>query len=161
MMPGPSSLAVSLALLPPAERESYLASLNPEQARALLYDWQFWARPEQLSPSGQWSTWLIKAGRGFGKTRTGAEFVRYKVESKQWHRVALVGRTAADVRDVMIEGEAGIMSVCPPWFRPKYEPSKRRVVWPNGALATAYSADEPNLLRGPSHDGAWCDELAS
>lgn len=101
------------------------------------------------------------AGRGFGKTRTGAELVRAKVEAGEATRVALVGQTAADVRDVMIEGESGLLSVCPPWFEPKYEPSKRRLTWPNGAIATAYSADEPRQLRGPQHDFAWADELAS
>lgn len=120
-----------------------------------------WARDTQLPPVGDWRTWLILAGRGFGKTRTGAETVRARVEAGAATRVALVGQTAADVRDVMIEGESGILAVSPPWFEPKYEPSKRRLTWPNGAIATAYSADEPRQLRGPQHDFAWADELAS
>lgn len=105
--------------------------------------------------------WLVLAGRGFGKTRTGAEWIRWKVETAQARRVALVARTAPDARDVMIEGESGILSISPPWFRPKYEPSKRRLTWPNGAMATAFSAQEPDLLRGPQHDAAWCDEVAA
>jgi hypothetical protein len=101
------------------------------------------------------------AGRGFGKTRTGVEWVRGMVESGRARRVALVAPTAADVRDVMVGGESGLLAVCPPWNRPAYEPSKRRLVWPNGAIATTYSADEPERLRGPQHDLALCDEIGS
>ncbi|PZN08384.1 MAG: ATP-binding protein [Bacillota bacterium] len=138
-----------------------MADLSDEEAEALLYDWRFWARPKQLPPEGPWRIWLILAGRGFGKTRTGAEWVREQVERHGRRRIAIVGRTAADVRDVMVEGESGILSISPPWFRPVYEPSKRRLTWPNGAIATLYSADEPDLLRGPQHDAAWADELAA
>lgn len=101
------------------------------------------------------------AGRGFGKTRTGGEWVRSLVEQGKAKRIALVAPTAADARDVMIEGESGLLAISPPWFKPRYEPSKRRLTWPNGAIATAYSADEPERLRGPQHDAAWCDELAA
>ena len=104
---------------------------------------------------------MLLAGRGFGKTRTGAEFVRAEVEAERASRVALVAPTAADARDVMVEGESGILAISPPWNRPLYEPSKRRVTWPNGAIATLYSADEPERLRGPQHDLAWPDELAA
>ncbi len=103
----------------------------------------------------------MRAGRGFGKTRSGAEWVRGEVEAARRGRLALVGATAADARDVMIEGPSGVLAVAPPWFRPKYEPSKRRVTWPNGAVASVFSADEPDRLRGPEHDGAWCDEVAA
>lgn len=120
-----------------------------------------WARPEQCAPAGEWRAWLILAGRGWGKTRTGAEWVRDQVEQHGARRIALVGRTVGDVRDVIVEGESGILSVCPPWNRPTYEPSKRRLTWPNGAIATTYSADNPNELRGPQHDRALADELAS
>lgn len=119
------------------------------------------AREKQLLPPGVWSTWLILAGRGFGKTRTGAETIRYWVESGQGKRIALVARTAADVRDVMVEGESGLLAICPPWNKPVYEPSKRRLRWPNGAIATTYSGDKPDQLRGPQHDKAWCDEIAA
>jgi phage terminase large subunit-like protein len=119
------------------------------------------ARPAQRPPEGEWRTWLALAGRGFGKTRTGAGWVRWLAETGRADRIALVGPTAADARDVMIEGESGLLAVSRPDRRPLYEPSKRRVTWPNGAMATAYSADEPERLRGPQHAAAWCDELGS
>ena len=100
------------------------------------------------------------AGRGWGKTRTGAEWVRAE-EAAGARRFALVGRTAADVRDVMVEGESGLLAISPPWNRPTWVPSKRRLTWPSGAIATTYSADKPDQLRGPQHDRAWCDELAA
>jgi predicted phage terminase large subunit-like protein len=127
----------------------------------LLYRWRgYRARPEQLPPEGDWRVWLILAGRGFGKTRAGAEWVREQVEEGRARRIALVGETASDVRKVMIEGESGILAVSDPDFRPLYEPSKHLLTWPNGAIATAYSGDEPDQLRGPEHDAAWMDELA-
>jgi len=132
-----------------------------ESHERLKYEWRAWARPEQLPPAGTWSTWFVLAGRGFGKTRCGAEWARAEVESGRRGRLALVAPTAADARDVMTEGESGIMAISPRWFRPTYEPSKRRITWPNGAQATLYSADEPERLRGPQHDGAWADEPAS
>jgi hypothetical protein len=138
-----------------------VASLTDAEARELLWTWNVWARPAQLPPPGDWRNWLVLAGRGFGKTRTGAEWVRSLVESGQARRVALVAPTAADARDVMVEGESGLLSVCPPWDRPHYEPSKRRLTWDSGAIATTYSADEPERLRGPQHDAAWCDEIGS
>lgn len=104
---------------------------------------------------------MLLAGRGFGKSRTGAEFIRHKVESGECSRACLIGPTSADVRDVMIEGESGLLAVCPPWNRPKWEPSKRRLTWPNGAIATTFSAEEPERLRGPQHDVLWGDELAA
>jgi phage terminase large subunit-like protein len=134
---------------------------TPEKLKKLDYAWWFNAREKQEIPEGPWRIWLILAGRGFGKTRTGAETVREQVEKGNAKRIALVAPTASDARDVMIEGESGIMNICPDWNRPTYEPSKRRLTWPNGAIATAYSADEPERLRGPQHDFAWCDELAA
>jgi Terminase large subunit, T4likevirus-type, N-terminal len=119
------------------------------------------ARPSQRPPAGEWRTWLICAGRGFGKTRSAAEWVRHRVETGAARRIALVGATAADVRDVMVEGPSGLLAVCPPWARPRYEPSKRRLTWPGGAIATTFSADEPDRLRGPQSDCAWIDELAA
>ena len=104
---------------------------------------------------------MVLAGRGWGKTRTGAEWVRDRAMSAPDQRIALVARTAADARDVMVEGESGIINICPPWEVPTYNPSIRRVTWPNGSIATTYSADEPNNLRGPQHHHAWCDELAA
>jgi phage terminase large subunit-like protein len=119
------------------------------------------ARDEQKPPPGDWRVWLLLAGRGFGKTRTGAEMVRRLVGMRTARHVALVAPTAADARDVMVEGESGLLAIAPPWDRPEYEPSKRRLTWENGAIATTYSADEPERLRGPQHDFAWCDELAA
>jgi predicted phage terminase large subunit-like protein len=143
-----------------AEQEATLAELEPEVAAALLYDWRFWARPDQLAPSGYWRTWLILAGRGFGKTRCGAEWVRDVAAADPGCRIALVGLTAADARDVMVEGESGILAVHPEDERPLYEPSKRRLTWPNGSMATCYNASEPDQLRGPQHHYAWVDEYA-
>ncbi len=146
--------------LPAAQRQQALAGLSDEEAAALLYDWRFWARPEQLPPSGDWFVWLLRSGRGFGKTRTGAEWVVERARSG-FRRIALVGQSKADVRDTMIElGDSSILKAAPPWFMPKYEPSKRRLTWPNGAVAMVYSGDEPDQLRGPQHDSAWVDELA-
>jgi phage terminase large subunit-like protein len=144
--------------LPADERRALLDALSDDEARRLEYDWLYWSRPEQRAPAGDWRTWLVLAGRGFGKTRTGAEWVREQAESGRCGRLALVAPTAADARDVMVEGESGILAICPRRFRPLYEPSKRRLTWPNGSLATLYSADEPDRLRGPQHDCAWCDE---
>ena len=136
-------------------------ALTPEQQEEVMWDWSLWARPKQIAPEGDWRVWLILAGRGFGKTRSGAEWVRQNVESNRAGRIALVGATAADVRDTMIEGESGILRIFPKGKRPRYEPSKRRITFSNGARATTYSADEPDRLRGPNHDLAWCDEIAA
>lgn len=146
--------------LPPGQLQSWIASLTDEQLAAVNYDWRFWGRPDQQEPAGDWLTWLVLAGRGWGKTRVGAETVRAWVESGRYGRIALVAETAADARDVMVEGDSGILKTSPPWFRPTYEPSKRRLTWPNGAVATLYNGTEPDQLRGPQHDAAWVDELA-
>ena len=155
------SLAESLSLLSEDERTEILRELSPEHLAHLQYDWSFWGRPKQQTPEGDWRTWLILAGRGWGKTRTGGQWVRQQVESGRCKRIALVAPTAADARDTMVEGESGILRICPPDNMPVYEPSKRRLTWPNGAIATVFTADEPERLRGPQHDGAWCDEIAS
>lgn len=150
-----------LALLPDAEKKAFIASLTSEELDVLAYDWTFWARDKQLIPDGDWLTWLNLAGRGYGKTRTGAEAVREMVMNRGYRRVGLIARTAGDARDVMVEGESGLLSVFPPWERPLYEPSKRRVTFSNGATATTYSGDKPDQLRGPQHDLIWADELAA
>lgn len=135
--------------------------LTDYEAQQLLYDWRLWARPNQIPPTESWRTWLILAGRGFGKTRTGAEWVKDQVQNHGKRRIALVGRTSADCRKTMVEGEAGLLSVFPPELRPRYEPSRRQITFANGAIAITYPSEEPNLLRGPAHDAAWVDELAS
>jgi predicted phage terminase large subunit-like protein len=155
-----------LASLPETERAAILAQLSESQAEELRWDWQFWGRPNQIAPLGDWLTWLVLAGRGFGKTRCGSEWVRSIVcgptplSAGANHRIAIVAETAADARDVLVEGDSGILSVHPPDFRPNYEPSKRRLTWPNGAVATLYNGTEPDQLRGPQHDAALVDELA-
>lgn len=144
------------------EIRGFIKSLSDAEAAVLLYDWSLWARRSQLMPKGSnWDSWLIFAGRGFGKTRAGAEAVRKVAERKLAGRIAVIGRTAADVRDTMVEGESGILAVCPPWNMPDYEPSKRRITWPNGVRATTFSAEEPDRLRGPQHGFGWGDEVAS
>lgn len=159
MHPASRSLAERLAANPRLRAE-FLASLSDDEAKLLDHSWRFWGRPKQFEPEGDWQFWLVLAGRGFGKTRTGAEVVQARAASGKHRRIALVAETAADARDVMVEGESGILAVAPPWFKPKYEPSKRRLTWPNGCQATTYSGDEPDQLRGPQHDFAWADELA-
>ena len=149
-----------IALLPEDEKARVLSGMDPD---ALLWDWSVWGRPEQQAPAGNWSVWLYMAGRGAGKTRTAAEWVREqaKYSTTGQRRFALVARTAADVRDVIVEGESGIMNVSPPSERPHYEPSKRRLTWPNGNTATCFTADEPDSLRGPQFTHAWGDEIAA
>lgn len=137
-----------------------LLALPDQQALALMYDWHgIWAREKQLPPEGDWRTWLIKAGRGFGKTRIGSEEAR--AASERFPILHLAGPTTSDVRDIMVEGESGILAVSPNWNRPRYEPSKRRLTWPNGSRALLFSADEPDRFRGPQCYWAWCDELAA
>lgn len=157
------SLLESLRSSPPEVRAAALASLSPTEAEALLYDWRgLWARTEQLAPTDpDWTTWLILSGRGWGKTRAGVEWVIEQAQQHPGWRIALVARTAADVRDTMVEGESGILACSPPGFVPAYEPSKRRLTWPNGSMATTFSGEEPKALRGPQHYAAWADEVAS
>jgi phage terminase large subunit-like protein len=119
------------------------------------------ARTSQRPPAGDWLVWLFSGGRGTGKTRAGAEWVLDQVWNRGARRIALVARTPADARDVMIYGDSGIMACSHPHPRPEHEPTKRRLVWPNGAQAFTYSAAAPSQLRGPQHDAAWCDELAA
>jgi phage terminase large subunit-like protein len=152
--------AASLASLPPERRAALVATLSPAEAERLVYDWRFWARPKQVEPEGDWRVWLISAGRMFGKTRTGAEWVRERVEAGA-RRIVLIGRTVDDVRDTMIRGESGILAISPTWNRPAYVPSLRRLTWPNGAEALTYTAEKPDQMRGPNPDTAWCDELAA
>lgn len=149
-----------MTLLTKKEREKLLNSLTEKEAEDILYDWEVWARPKQLPPKGNWFGWLLRSGRGFGKTRAGAEWVTDRVK-KGFRRIALIGQTKADVRDTMIEvGESSILKISRPSFMPDYEPSKRRLTWPNGAIAISYSGDEPDQLMGPQHDTVWIDELA-
>ena len=151
----------SLLSLSPQQRERIIRSLSDDEALELLYTWRLWARPEQLAPEGDWQFWLILAGRGWGKTRTGGGWVHEEVEKRGPCRVALIGPTAADVRDVMVGGESGLLATAHPKRRPVYEPSKRLVTWPNGAIGLCFSADEPERLRGPQFHLGWGDEIAA
>ena len=133
-------------------------NLTPQAAEELRYDWDFWARDDQKVPTVPFSVWYVKGGRGAGKTRTGAETIR-RWQGEGYGYMALVGQTPGDVRDVMIEGESGILAISPSWNMPTYEPSRRRLTWPNGARAVTFSGANPDELRGPQHHKAWVDEL--
>ncbi len=146
-----------------------LAQLPPHKAEELIYTWEFWARPQQMAPQGVWNTWFINAGRGFGKTRAGVEWVRSKV--KQGHkRIAAIAATNSDIERVMVNGESGFLARCwkgdktikgVPLGQPLWSPTKRLLTWENGAYVQFFSAEEPERLRGPQFEAAWCDELAA
>ena len=149
--------------------DEWINGLTAEEGLALLYDWRFWARPnDQLPPSGDWWAWLILGGRGSGKTRPGAEWIIQK--EREWYqkkrtdsdplRLALVAETEDDGRDIMVEGQSGILACAPPDNRPAYYPEKRKLIWKSGAQAKLYSGDSPGQLRGPQHHFAWLDEFA-
>ena len=158
--------AAWLASATPDQIDAFLGGLSDQTLAALPWVFEFWALPHQLPPEGAWKTWVIMGGRGAGKTRAGAEWVRAEVEGARpcdagrARRVALVGETLDQVREVMIFGESGIMACSPPDRRPEWQAGRRRLLWPNGAVAEVYSAHEPDSLRGPQFDAAWVDELA-
>lgn len=143
-----------------AQIEAFLKTLDPRECLEWQYDWHLWGRRQQHAPPGDWRVWMVMAGRGFGKTRLGAEWVRAQAEADPQARIALVAASLHEARSVMVEGESGLLSIGAPWRRPVYESSVRRLVWPNGAQAHLYSAGEPESLRGPQHSHAWCDEVA-
>lgn len=147
-------------MLPQEEREKWLSSLTEAEKAELNYHWPFWARPNQLPPSVDFNTWLVLAGRGFGKTRMGSEWIRILAKENPGCRIALVAETAADARDVMVLGDSGLLAVHPPADRPDWSPTNRCLTWPNGTKAWVYNATEPDQLRGPQHHFAWVDELA-
>lgn len=151
--------------------DDFISGLTAREIEALLRDWRLVGRVDQLPPdfaaNGEpWTIWLVMGGRGAGKTRTGAQWVRGLALGEEGFatrpvgRIALVGETAADVRDVMIEGVSGILSVHARHERPTWEPSRRRLEWPNGAIAQVFSAEDPESLRGPQFECAWLDEFA-
>jgi phage terminase large subunit-like protein len=137
-------------------RQAFLQSLSANDAEILYRDWAFWARSEQLAPDGDWRIWLFMGGRGAGKTRAGAEWILDGVRKGTMRRVALLGATYADVRDVMVKGESGLLGIGR-GDGIRYEPSKRQMHWPSGAIAHAFTAEEPDGLRGHQFDGAWFD----
>lgn len=161
--------AKELRALPREQVLKALAELSPEQLEELKYDWKFWARDDQLEPKGNWKIWMPLAGRGWGKTRCGAEWVRHRIKSGDG-RIACVAPTKGDVRRVMVEGESGLLNIC--WkgdktYRgadmgfPVWSPTNNTITWANGAVAQFYSAEDPERLRGPQHHAAWCDEICA
>lgn len=155
------SMAEELASLPEAQREEILADLDLE---SLEYDWKFWGRPEQMPPDNDdWNIFLALAGRGFGKTRASAEWLREKarITNQGQLRMSITARTAADARDVVVEGDSGVLAVSPPSERPEYQPSKRKLTWPNGNTCLLFTSEEPSTLRGPQFHYAVADEFAA
>jgi phage terminase large subunit-like protein len=158
--------AAWLASATQATVDAFLGGLSDEALLALPWLFEFWALPHQLPPEGAWRTWVIMGGRGAGKTRAGAEWVRAQVEGARPRdpgaasRVALLGETTDQVREVMVMGDSGILACTPQDRRPEWEATRRRLVWPNGAVAQVFSAHDPDSLRGPQFDAAWADELA-
>lgn len=153
--------ASSLASLAPDRREAFLESLNADELEALEHDWHFWARDDQVAPPGLWRIWLVNAGRGFGKTRLGAEWCHEYAMQGQC-RIAIVAATKDDAEKVCVAGDSGIIATQKPWARVEFKPSKNggTVYWPNGSIAELYSGENPESLRGPQFHAAWCDELA-
>lgn len=158
--PDQRSIAEQIAGMSPEQRDRVVANLGPAQREYVRYVWAAWERRAQREPDLPWRAWLVLAGRGFGKTRMGAEWVRRMAMAEPMARIALVGATLAEARAVMVEGDSGILAVCPPGERPIWEPSLGRLRWPGGARARLFSAAEPDSLRGPQHHYAWCDEIA-
>ena len=164
-MPELKSGAAWLASAAPEEVDEFLGGLSQNALLALPWVFEFWALPHQLPPRGAWKTWVIMGGRGAGKTRAGSEWVRAQVEGAgpedtgKCKRVALVGETIDQVRDVMVLGESGIIACSPPDRKPEWLASKNQLLWPNGAMAQVFSAHEPEAMRGPQFDAAWADEL--
>ena len=161
--------AETLRSLPASKVKELFQALGPIKTEELKHDWNFWARDAQLEPEGLWNTWFINAGRGFGKTRTGVEWVREQVKRGK-KRIAAVAATNSDIERVMVKGESGFLSVC--WKGdktyagkkmgfPEWSPTKRTITWENGATVQFFSAEEPERLRGPQFEIAWCDELAA
>lgn len=165
--PGMKSWAEYLASLPAPRLRNLLRSLSPNALCAMPWLFELWGRVDhQLPPPGLWRSWVVLGGRGAGKTRAGAEWVRAQVEGAtplapgRLRRLALVAETVDQARDVMVLGESGLLAVTPPDRRPTFHVSRRRLLWANGAEAQLFSAKDPESLRGPQFDGAWCDELA-
>lgn len=158
-----SSLIDSLRRLKPEPRRQFIFNeLTNRQAHALLYDWEAWARPEQLLPKGEWMTWLIVAGRGWGKNRTAAEAVRKFIEQDRVRKMMLVSKNPLDAREDMIEEErSGLLAVLPPEHQPDWQPGNKKLVWPDGKIAHVRTGAKPDLIRGGGYDLVWMDEIAA
>jgi hypothetical protein len=143
----------------------FVNSVSDEAVLRLYFDWDIWARSDQRPPSKAWSKWLLMGGRGSGKTRAGAEWVVGALKGRQGYaaqpcgQFALIGETFADTREVMVEGVSGLRKISPPWDRPRYEATRKRLLWDNGAVVYLFSAEDPEALRGPQFDAAWCYEI--
>ncbi|SHE49973.1 Large terminase phage packaging protein [Loktanella atrilutea] len=148
------------------QQATFLAGLTDREVRALPYLFDFWALPHQLPPGGDWRSWVILGGRGAGKTRAGAEWVRSMVEGPvprakgRARRVGIIAETYDQAREVMVFGDSGIMACAPADRKPHWIAGRKALVWPNGAEALLYSAFDPEALRGPQFDAVWADELA-
>jgi|SRR5271157_729276 len=156
-----AQLKATLAGLSEQERRKALSAFSAAELERLSFTWELFARPDQLPPPGDWRCWLLLGGRGSGKTRTASEYIRSEVESGRHSRIALISPTAETLRRDSVEGPSGILAVSPPWCRPNYEPSTRRIVWPNGAHATLLSCEEPDRARGINTSLVWLDELCA
>lgn len=156
-----TSFMQRLALAGPGVLDRFLDTLTPAEAVAALTDWSLWARPKQIAPPGNWQIWFDLGGRGAGKTRTGAEWTHQKAEDMVGTRGFLLGTTAGDVRDTMLEGEGGLLATQKPHNPITYNPSRRLVMWKNGTQARLFTGEEPDRLRGPQHHWGWCDEWAA
>ncbi len=161
MTPHAGDIADELASLTDDELRTVFGGLTPQQREHVKYIWRLWARPDQLPPEGSWRVHLLLGGRASGKTRAASEFIRNEAESGRHIQIGVIGPTMDAVRRVQIEGPSGILAVAPPWCRPVYEPSTRRLVWPNGAIAHLFSGEEPERLRGPNLSLMWIDELCA
>jgi phage terminase large subunit-like protein len=155
-----AEIVARMGRLPEEERLKILRALKGTQSREFVDRWEAWAHEGQTEPEGDWSVWLIRAGRGFGKTRAGAEWVSDLARTMPDARIALVGATADDVRAVMIEGQSGLIAVARDDEVLKWRAASGEVEFPSGAKAFVYSAEAPDKLRGPEHHAAWCDEIA-
>ncbi|MDR1901761.1 MAG: terminase family protein [Treponema sp.] len=149
--------------LPINKRKAALEKLSESDRVKLFYNWRFFARDKQLPPE-QWGKdgcyiWYLRCGRGNGKTRTAAETFRYKIEHEGYRYTSLCGATTEEVRDIMINGESGLMNCCPPWFRPEYRPSVKKIIWPNGSITSIFYGTEPEKSRGMQSDLVWMDEI--
>ena len=150
-----------IASLPKQKQEAFVASLSDAEIYALAYDWQYWARPEQMTPSGDWNVWIYLAGRGAGKTRTDAEdFKAYGLKHKD-SRMGIIAPTYQDARDTCIEGESGLLRILPPDKVATWNRSLGELVLTNGTRYKLFSAEEPERLRGPQHHRLWCEELCA
>ena len=153
------ALFADLVKLAPPALSQQISRLTEEEAEKIYYDWSLWAREDQRTPTGDWVYWLILAGRGAGKTRTGAETVR--AWARDYPLVNMIGATRHDAREIMVTGESGVLAVCPPSERPVFKRASDRLQWPNGAITQIFSAEEPDRLRGKQHMKLWLDELAA